>query len=82
MFFYVKKNAYSKDSVRKCFVTLYDSNSDDVISCGPVSSMDGSVLEAMVEGLTFATPVHVELAFSSFNGSVRPQIVSIMKEGK
>lgn len=81
MFFYIKKNAYSKDGVRKCFVSLYDSNSDDILSCGAASSLSAEGLESLCSTLSFAEPVNVELAFSTFNGNVRPQIVSISKNG-
>lgn len=82
MFFFVKKNTYEKDGITKCFVTLYDSRSDDVISCGPVNGLSGGDLDAMVSGLTFASPVDVELAFSSFNGQVRPQICNLKEVKK
>lgn len=86
MFYFIKSNTYTskQDGTIKCFVTLYDDRSKDILNCGPAPCITGADLGSFVSGLNFAVPVNVDLIFSTFNNSVRPQICSLspLKEGK
>lgn len=77
--YFIKKNVYTskKDNSLKCYLTVYDETTDQVLNLGAARGLDVNPVIEFVSTLRFGSKIGLAISAVTFNGQSIPVYTAV-----